>query len=265
MRTRLIAATAACLLTSAGALSAAATGAAATGEPTPLPTYHVTLKVSSHEAVVGETDLALTGRVTPQPPKDSKVMVQMQYQGHQTWLKVGHTTVKSDGSYRFTTSPTNRKDVVYRVLKTTDKVAKQDTSRTRGVKVWGWVWLDQMVPSAASDVEHGTLPINGQDYKQSLYSPTTATKGYVEYTLGHHSTVLDTTFGLSDRTETGGQAAIGLKADGTQVYQRTFNLGSSDHQQIDVTGVYRIRIDFVQVPGTPVTEPAAGSARVLTD
>jgi hypothetical protein len=93
----------------------------------------------------------------------------------------------------------------------------------------------------------------------------TKSTAFAEYTLGHHATVLDTTFGLSDRTETGGKAAIQLRADGQSVYLRTFDLGQSDHQVIDVTDVYRIRLDFAQVADTPVTEPAAGAAKVLTD
>lgn len=259
---RMTAATAAFLLLGAGVLSAAGPVAGASAA---LPTYHVTMKVSQHEAIVGETDLTLSGKVTPQPPKDSKVLVQLQYQGRDTWLKVGKATVKANGSYRFVTTPTNRKDVTYRVMKAADKVAKQDTSRTRDVKVWGWVYLSAMTPSATTDVLTGTLPINGETYKESLYTDRTVAKGFVEYTLGHHCKTLDTTFGLSDRTETGGRASITLTADGTIAYQRTFDLGVSDHQLIDVTDVYRIRLDFAQVTDTPQTEPAAGSARVLTD
>jgi hypothetical protein len=110
-----------------------------------------------------------------------------------------------------------------------------------------------------------TLPINGDTYTHVLYSPASVDKAFAEYTLGRNCTVFETTFGLSDRTETGGQAAITLTDDGVVKYARTFNLGESDSQAIDVTNVYRMRLDFAQVTTTPDTEPAAGTARVLCD
>ena len=38
-----------------------------------------------------------------------------------------------------------------------------------------------------------------------------------------------------------------------------------EHVTLDVTNVYRLRFDFAQVATTPVTEPSAGSAKVLCD
>lgn len=259
---RLIATTAVVVL---AAMGAAAPGASGAGPTTPQRPYHVTLKASTTQAIAGETPVKLTGHVTPQPPEASKVLVQAQYENQDTWIKLGTATVKANGNYKFVTTPKSRKDLVYRVVKTTDKVAKQDLSPERALKVQGWVYLTAMKTSAGEGVTSGTLPINGDVYRQTLYTPTTVTQGFVEYTLGHHSTRLDTTFGLSDRTETGGRAVIRLIADGQAMYERTFDLGVSDHQVLDVTDVYRIRIDFAQVNGTPATEPAAGSARVLTD
>jgi hypothetical protein len=258
----LIATTAIVVLAAMGAAAPGASGAGLTASQSP---YHVSLKASTTQAIAGETQVKLTGQVIPQPPEASKVLVQVQYEHQDTWIKLGTATVKANGTYKFVTTPKSRKDLVYRVVKTTDKVAKQDLSPERGVKVQGWVYLTLMKTSAGEGVTAGTLPINGDNYQQSLYTPTTVTSGFVEYTLGHHSTLLDTTFGLSDRTETGGKAAIRLTADGVAKYERTFDLGVSDHQVLDVTDAYRIRISFAQVSGTPATEPAAGSARVLTD
>ena len=48
-------------------------------------------------------------------------------------------------------------------------------------------------------------------------------------------------------------------------YDRTFGLGESEAKSIDVSDVYRLRIDFAQVADTPVTEPGIGAGRVLCD
>ena len=47
----------------------------------------------------------LTGTVVPKPPEDSKVVVQVRYEGQKAWKKVGTATVKPSGNYRFDVEP----------------------------------------------------------------------------------------------------------------------------------------------------------------
>ena len=109
------------------------------------------------------------------------------------------------------------------------------------------------------------MPINGDDYSHTLYADRNLPTGFSEFTLGRDCTVLETTLGLSDRTETGGRASITVSQDGAVAYARIFDLGQSDFQKFDVTDVFRVRIDFDQMANTPPTEPSAGAARVLCD
>ena len=251
-------------------LSLAAAGAAlppaASGAAAPAAHYKVSLKASTKGVVAGEEKVKLTGTVFPVPPEGSKVVVQVKFENLNTWAKIGTANVKSDGSYKFVDKPLTSRDRVYRVMKRADKVATADKSRERSVQVKAWQWLDGMTPSAAENVAlGGTVPINGDDYPHTLFVPRTSPSGFIEFTLGRNCFTLETTFGLSDRTETGGRATILLGQDAAPVYARTFDLGQSEAFTKDVTDVYRIRFDFVQVPETPQTEPSIGAGRVLCD
>jgi NPCBM/NEW2 domain-containing protein len=62
--------------------------------------------------------------------------------------------------------------------------------------------------------------------------PTTQT---VEYNLDHKCTRFRGTFGLSDDSQSGGQASIQATADGRQWFTHTYSLGQSDHNRIDFT------------------------------
>ena len=237
--------------------------------PAPAPTahYNVTLQASTKVAVARQDKVVLSGTVTPKPPEGSTVVVQAKYDNGTVWRKVGIAVVKANGKYRFVDKPNTHFDRAYRVVEEGRRRSRWPT-RAASVrcKVFAWNWLNQMETSAGEGMGTAArLPINGDTYDHVLYSPASIDKAFAEYTLGRNCTSLETTFGLSDRTETGGQATISLTDDGVVKYARTFNLGESDEQTIDVTNVYRMRLDFAQVTTTPDTEPAAGAARVLCD
>jgi hypothetical protein len=228
--------------------------------------YQVTLKASAKAAVAKEDTIKLTGSVIPKPPEGSKVVVQVRYEGSKAWKKVGAATVKPNGNYRFDVEPESHLDRSYRVVKKTDDKGEGDTSRERDVAVTAWSWLNRLAPSAeANVVKASTMPINGDVYGHVLFSPTSASTAFTEFTLGRNCTDLDVTFGLSDRTETGGKASMSLKSDGAVVYNRAFNLGESETKLVDVTDVFRIRFDMAQDDTTPDTEPSLGAGRVLCD
>jgi hypothetical protein len=262
--TRLALASVALALATCGFVSTAATGAAADSAPTPQ--YKVSFKLSAKEAVAKQDVVKLTGVVSPRPPADSTVMIQAKYEDSAVWKRVGFAPVRADGSYKFKEKPGTRLDRVYRVVKKTDAVATAGKSRELALHVIKWEWLTRMVPSAGEGfVSAAVLPINGDDYPHTLYGGTDTKSGFAEFTLGRNCSRLEVTFGLSDRTETGGQAVLRATADGVMTYNRTFDLGQSELRNFNVSDVYRIRFDFGQIVTTPATEPALGSARVLCD
>jgi hypothetical protein len=261
---RLTIATAALATAAVGVLVPAGSGTAASAEPTT--PYKVTLTISAKLATAREDKVALTGTVSPKPPEDSVVTVQVRYENQKTWQKEGTATVKSTGKYRFIVKPESRRDRVYRVVKKTDDKATKDISRERKLAVIGWSWLTQLTPSATENIfKINQMPINGDTYSHTLYAYQGFPTGFTEFTLGRNCTALETTLGLSDRTETGGRASINVSWDGAVAYTRLFDLGQSEFKMFDVTDVYRVRIDFAQVADTPPTEPSAGAARVLCD
>ena len=227
--------------------------------------YRVSMKISTTRAVANEDTVTLTGTVSPAAP-GTKVKVQVRYDGQTTWRKAGSAKVEKNSTYRFSFTPTTRQDRAYRVVKPGDDHAKADTSRERTLQAIGWVWLSSLTPSRTQDVATiTTMPINGEGYGHTLYTGVDTTTGFVEYTLGRHAYKLQATYGLSDRTETGGRGTIAVTTDGVPSFSQTFDLGQSVLQTTNVTDVYRIRIDFSQIADTPVTEPSAGAARVLMD
>jgi len=252
-------------LVATAALGAMAPAQAGSSDSAARAAYRVSLKASTVEAVQKQDVVKLTGKVSPKAP-GTKVTVQIQYDGQDAWRTVGKAKVKSDGSYAFTDKPTSRLDRSYRVVKPGDRAATRGTSRSRGVEVFGWDWLDARAPSASANVlATYVMPINGDDYGHTLYADKAFKTGFTEFTLGRKCLLLDTTVGLSDRTETGGQAGIKVSTDGVAAYERAFTLGQDDALSLDVDDVYRVRIDFTQLNGTPATEPSAGAARVLCD
>ena len=168
-------------------------------------TYRVTMKISTTRAVANEDTVTLTGTVSPAAP-GTKVKVQVRYDGQTTWRKAGSAKVKKNSTYTFSFTPTTRQDRTYRVVKPGDDHAEADTSRERTLQAIGWVWLSSLTPSRTQDVAAiSTMPINGESYGHTLYTGVDTTTGFVEYTLGRHAYKLQATYGLSDRTETGGQ------------------------------------------------------------
>ena len=228
--------------------------------------YKVSLKISAKEAVAKVDTVKLTGTVVPKPPEDSKVVVQVRYEGQKAWKKVGTATVKPNGNYRFDVEPESHLDRDYRVVKKTDAKGEADTSRERTLAVSAWSWLTTWSPSAGVNVaEAASMPINGDVYGHTLYVPMTYPTGFTEFTLGRNCYELEATIGLSDRTETGGKAGISMTADGALAYARNFNLGESETKLFDVTDVFRIRFDTAQDNTTPDTEPSFGAAQVRCD
>ncbi len=248
---------------SAGLTTAANAGTADAAANAP---YRVTLKVSESAAIAGETKLALTGKVSPKPGKGSPVSLQIQYEGQEKWKTVRTVGVKKDGSFAFSDKPGTSQERSYRVVKAKDPGGAKGISRERAVDVQAWKWLDSFTTSAGADVlDIYEIPVNGETYRRNLVLDRTKDSGFEEWTLGRKCTAFESTFGLSDRTETGGQGGIVVTSDGVVKYARTFNLGESELRTIDVTGVYRMRLDLGQVTTTPDTEPTAAAARVLCD
>ena len=176
-------------------------GAGTAAPVAPTASYHVTLSISATSATAREDKVALTGTVTPKPPEDSVVKVQVKYENQNIWKKAGTATIKNNGKYRFLVEPESHLDRVYRVVKAADDKATADKSPVRSLDVIGWSWLTKLTPSATENMSFApNMPINGEDYSHTLYVNRAWDAGYTEFTLGRKCLTLETTLGLSDRT-----------------------------------------------------------------
>ena len=102
-----------------------------------------------------------------------------------TWRKIGGAKVDKSGNYKFLDKPQTRLDRAYRVVKAKDDKAGKGTSRERGLHVLAWKWLTQTQPSATENVlAASSMPINGENYVQTLYGDRTQPTAFTEFTLG---------------------------------------------------------------------------------
>ena len=108
------------------------------------------------------------------------------------------------------------------MVKPGDAHARAGTSRERTLQAIGWVWLSSLAPSRTEGVATiSTMPINGENYGHTLYRAFDTTTGFVEYTVGRRAYKLQATYGLSDRTETGGRGTIAVTTDGVPSFSQT--------------------------------------------
>jgi hypothetical protein len=86
---------------------------------------------------------------------------------------------------------------------------------------------------------------------------------YIEYNLDHKCIKLSATFGLSDDSETGGQAEVNVLSDGTTVYSNTFDLGEKEAKTIALDKPLKLRLDTHQTSPTASGYGVFGSVRIL--
>ena len=228
----------------------------------PKPAYAVSLRANLTEAISKETVIQLKGRV-PGAEKGDRVTLQLQYADTSRWRSLKTATLSAKRKFAFQDTAASDRTRSYRVVKPGDATHAKGVSKEREVVVYAWRPLDGISLSASENVAYYTLPINGETYGHTIYATTAAATGFAEYTLGRKCLTLRATFGLSDRTVTGGQGRVAVTADGQSLYSHDFALGQDDPRELDVADVYRVRLDFSQLNGTPATEPSAGDAQVL--
>lgn len=202
----------------ADAGSANTAAAAAQHAKKPKPAYKVGLRASVKEAIRKETEFMLTGKVYG-APKGAKVTLQLKYADTNYWSSVRTAKLDKKSRYSFKDVASTPRSRSYRVIKPGDKTHAKGTSKERAVTVYSWRQLTSFPTSAQENTQvFSPLPINGENFNNSVYATVVAPTGFVEYTLGRKCRELTATFGLSDRTETGGQASIKLTADTKELY-----------------------------------------------
>ena len=268
MNSRIIAATAA--LTLLAGLGTAATGTAASGAPAAakVKKFEVTATVSQAEPEQGDK-IKIKGSVT-RADKGDKVILQKRYGTSGKWKKADTDTLNGKGNFKFTEKVNSVRFRQYRVLKPGEDGIKPGHSAKLKVTVYGWRDLTSLSPVAYTGTEEvNTVNINAQAYEQSILGNGYGNAGSIAYNINRGCKRFEGRVGLSDFSQVTATGNISLTADTTLKFQNSFGLTQSQPVGLDVTGVFRLTVDWTSTntAGTPENQSGAviavGSPRLL--
>ena len=203
--------------------------------------FQVGVKPSSTTLVLGKK-LTFTGHVRPgAAAAGHTVELQEKYGPKKPWRTKDTDRVGTSGAYHLAYKPTTATVREYRVIMPAVGHHARGVSRQLTVGVYDWGRLTEL-PYVNYRGIYPTprIHINGTKYPASLLARTGAATS-VEYNLNHRCTALRATYGLSDSSETGAQATVGVESDGTQVYTGAFGLGQSEAASIALDQPLKIR------------------------
>jgi hypothetical protein len=230
--------------------------------------YEVTATVSSTEPEQGDR-IKIRGSVKP-GRAGAKVVLQKRYGTTGKWKKADTDTLNSRGKFKFTEKVGSVRFRQYRVVKPADDRRRAGRSKKLGVTVFGWRDLTSLAPVAANGTwETGSVTINATDYKQSIVGNNTGNTGSIAYNINRACKRFEGRAGLSDTSAITATGDIRLNGDTALLYQNSFGLTQSAAVGVDITGVFRITVDWTSsnTEGTPENQSGAviavGSPRLL--
>jgi hypothetical protein len=197
------------------------------------PPWRVTIKASTTTTTVGHK-IWLTGKVA-KSAAGKLVVLQEKAASGKPWNDQRNASVHADGTYRTWDTPTANHHRLYRVVMPATKKHAKGISKSVGVDVYTWVPMTSLGAVNDADLDPvSSVSINAVVFPSSLEAsvfhytgaPTTQS---VEFNLNHKCTKFRGTFGLSDDSETGGQASVQASADGTSWFNQSFTVGQSAH------------------------------------
>jgi hypothetical protein len=181
------------------------------------------------------------------------VKLQERANADKPWKDQRTARVHKDGTYTTYDVPTRNSSRFYRVVMPRSKHHSRGTSDPLLVVVYQWKQLTSF-PAVNQNylVPETLVPIDGVDYPASLeaytYHPNGPTSQWVEYNTDHKCLRIRATYGLSDNSESGSQASVTAKADGTQFFGETFSIGGSTFNKFDFpTPPLKLRFDTVSL------------------
>jgi len=206
---------------------------------------------ASSTAVTAGHKVVFTGTVRPKAAAaGDKVLLQEKFAPGKPWLTQRTAKVGGKGRYTLWDRPSVNTRHAYRVVMPGTKRHHRGVSPTVRVTVYAWQYLTKMPHSNQNDMTSGTVSINGKSYKHSVYAYHDYYSAYREYNLDHKCTQLRATFGISDSSTTGGQAAVGVLSDGSNVYSHTFDLGESQQRTVAIGKPLKLRLQSTSTGGS---------------
>jgi hypothetical protein len=203
----------------------------------------VGISANRTHVVVGKA-VTFTGTVRPAAAAAGrKVVIQERYKPSAAWRVQRSATVNGQGHYVLRDKPSVNTVHVYRVVMPATKQHARGVSASTRVTAYSWQELTDRKGVNEMWIRFGTA--------------------YIEYNLDHKCIKLSATFGLSDDSETGGQAEVNVLSDGTTVYSNTFDLGEKEAKTIALDKPLKLRLDTHQTSPTASGYGVFGSVRIL--
>jgi hypothetical protein len=229
----------------------------------------VGISANRTHVVVGKA-VTFTGTVRPAAAAAGrKVVLQERYKPSAAWRVQRSATVNGQGHYVLRDKPSVNTVHVYRVVMPATKQHARGVSASTRVTAYSWQELTDRKGVNGMWIRFGTAYIDGNSYKNSVIARYAADPGeaygtaHIEYNLDHKCIKLSATFGLSDDSETGGQAEVNVLSDGTMVYSNTFDLGEKEAKTIALDKPLKLRLDTHQTSPTASGYGVFGSVRIL--
>lgn len=164
------------------------------------------------------------------------------------WRQTMTAKTNSTGLYRVNGRPTKPGKFSYRVRYGTA------VSRTVTLVVTPVSYLSEMRPESSNSLSNGgSVEMNGNVFPRTLYSSSCCGSGggNAEYNLGRKYKVLTATVGTLDSgTSTTWRGTWTIKGDGVVLASGQTRLGFTQPVSVNVSGVLRLRIEYVRVTGT---------------
>jgi hypothetical protein len=258
--TALAATAATSLAVAAGSLALATPTQAA---PAKADAYKVTAKINMTVAIGKEDVLKVRGKVTPKAV-GQKVVLQQRVLPKRTWKATGTARIKRDGTYLVKDDPSTAGTREYRVVKPTSNGLAKGISKTLTVKVYGWEKLANRQPVATNVNVPVGVNIGAEYYGSSIATATSGTASSLEYTLGRKCLELRATYALTDESVTGSTGTVKVTGDGAVLVDHALAIGTVVADEVvDLTGVFRLKIDATTTAAPTASIVAVGTPEVL--
>lgn len=229
--------------------------------------WRVSIHADSPTVRVG-TKVHLTGTVA-RAAAGRLVMLQERRAAGKPWRNQRNALVRRDGTYRTYDIPTDNHARSYRVVMPATTKHRRGVSRSVQVVAYAWEDLTNLAPVNENYLDEvSSVDMNGTSFAHSLeafmYDVADPQSQSVEYNLDHKCTKFRGFFGISDDSETGGQATVAASADGTSWYSKSFDLGEYERNTHTwATAPLKIRFDTTSDNSDAEGLGAVGTPEVL--
>lgn len=197
-------------------------------------TWIVGIRASATTVDVGQK-VTFTGTVRPKgAAAGEKVLLQEKFKPGKPWVTQRKAKVNGKGKYSVSDRPSTNTQHAYRVVMPATSKHAKGVSKTVKVTVFKWSNLTGLDWANDNGMSFGSVDINGNTYKDSVYSRWSGATASIEFNLDHRCDKVRSRFGISDESTIAGQAEIGLLSDGTSVYDKTFDVGQSEQKTVSL-------------------------------